>query len=184
MDLPSDVPRMPAGDALMLRPWRLDDLHLVREAADDAYIPLITTVPAPYSHDEGVSFVERQWERTASGSGYPFVIARAEDDRPLGTVGLWVSEAPQGRATLGYWVVKSARGLGAASAALQAVSTWAFDGLRVPRLQLFIEPWNTASCRTAERAGYLREGLLRSWQQVGEERRDMYVYAMVGTENR
>lgn len=184
MDLPSDVPRMRAGDTLLLRPWQLEDLDLVREAADDAYIPLITTVPATYSHEGGVAFIHRQWDRTTSGSGYPFVIVHADDDRPLGTIGLWVSEVPQGRATLGYWVVKSARGQGLALEALRAVSAWASVDLRIPRLQLFIEPCNTASCRTAEEAGYVREGLLRSWQQVGEERRDMYVYSLLAAEIR
>jgi RimJ/RimL family protein N-acetyltransferase len=43
-----------------------------------------------------------------------------------------------------------------------------------------VEPWNTASLRTAERAGFTREGLLRSWQRVGEQRRDMYTYARLG----
>ncbi|MGW1769039.1 GNAT family N-acetyltransferase [Streptomyces sp. NPDC002073] len=179
MDLPSDVPRISAGDALVLRPWRLDDLDLVREASTDPYIPLITTVPAVYSYDEGVAFVRRQWDRTVHGTGYPFVIARGHDDRPMGTIGLWVGEVAQGRATLGYWVAGSARGHGAASAALRAVSTWALADLRIPRLQLFVEPWNTASCRTAEDAGFVREGLLRSWQQVGDERRDMFVYSML-----
>ncbi|WP_338674590.1 GNAT family protein [Streptomyces sp. SCSIO 30461] len=155
---------------------------LVREAADDAYIPLITTVPAVYSREEGIAFVRRQWQRTTGGTGYPFVIARAADDRPLGTIGLWLNEVSEGRATLGYWVAKSARGHGAASAALRAVSAWARDELRIPRLQLFVEPWNTASCRTAEEAGYTREGLLRSWQKVGAERRDMYVYALTDAE--
>jgi RimJ/RimL family protein N-acetyltransferase len=49
--------------------------------------------------------------------------------------------------------------------------------LQVPRLELYVEPWNTASVKTAERAEFQREGLLRSWQQVGGTRRDMYIYA-------
>jgi RimJ/RimL family protein N-acetyltransferase len=46
-------------------------------------------------------------------------------------------------------------------------------------MQLHIEPWNTASVRTAERAGYEREGLLRSYLEIGGQRRDMLVYAAV-----
>lgn len=30
-----------------------------------------------------------------------------------------------------------------------------------------------------ERAGYTREGLLRSWQRVEPERRDMYMYSLL-----
>jgi hypothetical protein len=33
-----------------------------------------------------------------------------------------------------------------------------------------------ASQRAADRCGFRREGLLRSWQTIGRQRRDMYVY--------
>jgi ribosomal-protein-alanine N-acetyltransferase len=59
---------------------------------------------------------------------------------------------------------------------------WALGELRISRLQLYVEPWNVASQRTAERVGFQREGLLRSWQQVGEERRDMIMYSMLGVD--
>ena len=58
-----------------------------------------------------------------------------------------------------------------------SLARWALEELRVPRLQLNVEPWNTASVLTAERAGFQREGLLRGWQEVGGTRRDMYLYA-------
>jgi RimJ/RimL family protein N-acetyltransferase len=41
-----------------------------------------------------------------------------------------------------------------------------------------IEPWNVGSITTAERAGYEREDLLRSHQQIGGRRRDMFLYAV------
>ncbi|HEY3514994.1 GNAT family N-acetyltransferase [Kribbella sp. NPDC051137] len=176
------VPHLAAGDRLVLRAWDFDDLPLVREASSDSYIPLITTIPSPYSQEAGEAFVRRQWERASTGAGYPFVIARVEDGRPLGMVGLWLNERDEGRASLGYWLAGSARGQGIAAEALGAVVRWALGGLRIPRLELYVEPWNAASQRTAERVGFEREGLLRSWQQVGEERRDMLVYSMLGVD--
>ncbi|ALO06192.1 Acetyltransferase, including N-acetylase of ribosomal protein [Streptomyces venezuelae] len=62
---------------------------------------------------------------------------------------------------------------------MRAVAAWALKDLRIPRLELYVEPWNTASVRTAERAGFQREGLLRGWQEVRSERRDMYMYALL-----
>ncbi|MBW8793143.1 MAG: GNAT family N-acetyltransferase [Streptomyces sp.] len=180
MVAPLDVPRLTAGDSVLLRAWGLGDLPLVREASSDDYIPLITTVPSTYSQAAGEAFVRRQWERASTGSGYPFVIVRVEDGRPLGMVGLWVRDRGEGRASLGYWLAGSARGQGIAAEALRAVVRWALSDLRIPRLQLYVEPWNVASQRTAERVGFQREGLLRSWQQVGEERRDMIMYSMLG----
>jgi len=57
------------------------------------------------------------------------------------------------------------------------LSAWAFEHLDVDRLSLFIEPCNTASITTAERAGYDFEGLLRSWERVGSVPRDVGSYA-------
>ncbi len=181
MEQPLDVPELAASDGFTLRPWRMSDLQLVREASEDDYIPLITTVPSPYSESAGVAFVERQWGRATARAGYPFVIV-SSDGRPVGNVGLWLRDLGQGRASLGYWVVKSARGQGAAVAALGAVAGWASRDLRIPRLELYVEPWNTASVRAAERVGFQREGLLRGWQQVGDERRDMFVYSLLNAE--
>lgn len=182
MVAPLDVPRLAAGDRFVLRAWELGDLPLVREASSDEYIPLITTVPMSYSPAAGEAFVRRQWERASTGGGYPFVIVRIQDGRPLGTVGLWVRDRGEGRASLGYWLAKSARGHGIAAEALRAVVRWALGDLRIPRLQLYVEPWNVASQRTAERVGFQREGVLRSWQQVGEQRRDMIMYSMLGVD--
>ncbi|MEU2821195.1 GNAT family N-acetyltransferase [Streptomyces bacillaris] len=179
---PVTVPSMSAGPDFVLRPWEMSDLLLVREASQDPYIPLITTIPARYSDAAAEAFVRRQWERAATGAGYPFAIVRSRDRRPVGSIGLWLRELPEGRASIGYWMVASGRGQGVTRAALRTVTSWALRDLGIPRLQLFIEPWNTASARIAVDVGYRREGLLRGWQRVGDERRDMAVYGLLNTD--
>jgi [ribosomal protein S5]-alanine N-acetyltransferase len=51
-------------------------------------------------------------------------------------------------------------------------------------IELYIEPWNTGSIRTAERSGYQREGLLRSHQEIGDCRCDMLLYSVIRPETR
>jgi RimJ/RimL family protein N-acetyltransferase len=80
------------------------------------------------------------------------------------------------RASTGYFVVERHRGAGFAGRALATLATWAFEAIDVVRLELYAEPWNVGSIRTAERAGFVREGLLRKAERVGSERRDMFVY--------
>ncbi|MEU6788662.1 GNAT family protein [Nonomuraea angiospora] len=168
------VPELPVGESFLLRPWRLDDVVVVEEASTDAYIPLITTVPSRYSEEEGEAFVRRQWSRATDGVGYSFAIAET-GGRAVGQIGLW--PGPHGRASVGYWVAGSARGRGVARAALGTISSWGLEQLRIPRLELNVEPWNAPSWKAAERAGFVREGLLRGWQEIGGERRDMFVYS-------
>jgi [ribosomal protein S5]-alanine N-acetyltransferase len=170
------VPTLVAGP-FRLRPFTLADVDLIREASSDPHIPLITTVPATFAEEEGRRFIERQWSRAEQGTGYSFAIADAGTGRGVGQVGLWLKNVGDGRASIGYWVVSAARGRQAAAFAVRAVVRWAHHELQIPRLELYVEPWNTASIRTAEKAGFRREGLLRSWQEVGGDRKDMFMYA-------
>jgi [ribosomal protein S5]-alanine N-acetyltransferase len=176
-----EVPVMDAGP-FQLRPFELTDLPLIEEAAADPYIPLITSVPSAYTPDEGRAFIERQWGRAADGTGYSFAIADAASGRAVGQAGLWVGEARGGRASVGYWVVGSARGRGAAAFALVSLVSWAHRVQQVPRVELHVEPWNTASVRTAELAGFTREGLMRGWLEIGGELRDLYLYARLASD--
>jgi [ribosomal protein S5]-alanine N-acetyltransferase len=169
-------PELNAGP-FRLRPFTLGDLDLIREASADPHIPLITSVPAAFTAEEGRRFVERQWRRPAQGAGYSFAIAESATDLAVGQAGLWTDEAREGRASVGYWVAGSGRGRRAAAFAVLALVRWAHRELRIPRIELQVEPWNTASIRTAELAGFHREGLLRGWQEIGGKRKDLYLYA-------
>jgi RimJ/RimL family protein N-acetyltransferase len=175
---PQDVPELEAGP-YRLRPFGEGDLPLIEEASRDPFIPLITTVPAAYSPEEGRAFLERQRDRVAGGDGYPFVIDDPSEGRGIGAVGVWLRNIDLGRVSFGYWIVASGRGRGAAAHALIACAGWAESTFAPARLELYVEPWNTASIRTAERAGFVEEGLLRSWELVGDERKDMLMFARI-----
>jgi RimJ/RimL family protein N-acetyltransferase len=177
------LPGIAAGPFL-LRAFDEGDVPMVAEASTDPLIPLISTVPAVGGNEAVLAYVARQQRRLADGFGYSFVIADAASNRGLGSIGLWTRDLDLGRASVGYWVVPSARRRGVAGRALRALSAWALDDIGVARLELYVEPWNTASVRTAESAGYVCEGLLRSWQEVGGERRDMSVYSFLPSDRR
>ena len=70
-----------------------------------------------------------------------------------------------------------ARGRGVAAQALTALTSFAWGVPELHRVELYIEPWNVASARTAEAAGYQHEGLLRSQQAIGGRRVDMMIYS-------
>ena len=164
------------GDRFRLRPFRHDDLSLIEEASRDSFIPTITTVPRDFTPETGTAFIDRQNLRLSSGAGWSLAVAETTTDRAIGQIGLWIPQIHKGRAEIGYWIAESGRGLGAAGHALNMLSTWAFSTIDVSRLSLFIEPWNEASIRTAETAGYVREGLLREWERVDGVAKDMWCY--------
>lgn len=162
---------------VVLRPFEDRDVPLVQSVAGDDLIPLITTVPAGGTRKEALEYIARQHERLCTGAGYSFAIAEADTGQAVGQIGLWLHSIYDGRASTGYWIAPQYRRRGYLRAALQALTAWALALEEIERLELYVEPWNEGSWRAAERCGFVREGLLRSWQWVGAERRDMYMYS-------
>ncbi|MCD2198170.1 GNAT family N-acetyltransferase [Actinomycetospora endophytica] len=172
------MPRLDDGE-IVLRAFERRDVPVVLQAGKDPLIPLITTVPAPGSTDEALDWVDRQHQRLRDGLGYSFCVARALDDRALGQIGVWPHRHGHGRAVIGYWIAPEFRGAGVVTRALRLVSAWGVDHPGVHRLELYVEPWNEGSWRAAERVGFLREGLMRRWEAVGDEPRDMFMYSLL-----
>lgn len=150
---------------------------MARELSRDPYIPTIGTLAPEADEAEALAWVARQQQRYADKTGFSFAIAEAATDRAVGHCGLWLGELSAGRASAGYAIVPSARGEGLAADALTALTGFAWSIPQLHRIALYIELWNVGSIRTAERAGYHAEGLLRSYQLIGGVRRDMLLYA-------
>jgi RimJ/RimL family protein N-acetyltransferase len=168
-----------ADDVVRLRLMTDADIPAIVAAVQDPLIPRFTTVPDPYGEQEA-----RNWQRMATtgfaaGTDLATLIVGAEDDRLLGAVGIHGLNPQTHRCSAGYWLAGSERGKGYASRGLRLLSGFAFAELGVQRIELWIEPENTPSLAVAERVGYAREGVLRSFMVVGGERRDMLMYSLL-----
>jgi RimJ/RimL family protein N-acetyltransferase len=156
------------------------DFPALIEAVQDPLIPRFTTVPESYGPAEA-----GQWHRTATtglaaGTDLATLIVDVEDGRRLlGAVGIHGINPETGRSSAGYWLAADERGQGYATRALRLLCRYVFDELGVERVELWIEPANHPSMRVADRSGFRREGLLRSFMSVGGERRDMLMYSLL-----
>lgn len=177
--MPSWPSTSPAFGSVVLREFTDEDVHLALELGDDPYVPLIGSLPAHPTAQQALEWVRRQPERYAQGIGLSFAIADAETNKAVGTIGLHLQNLSAGRAAAGYSVPAVNRGRGIASSALTALTTFAWTIPALHRVELYIEPWNASSIHVAEAAGYHREGLLRSHQEIGGTRRNMLLYAAI-----
>ena len=176
--VPTEMPVL-RRKPVLLRAFLDSDAELVRSVADDPVIPLATTVPTSGTVPDALAFISRQHDRLASGAGYSFAVTDSASGEPVGQIGLWLRDLVAGRASVGYWIASAYRRRGYAVAALEVISRWGLSLDGVFRIELQVEPWNEGSWRAAERVGYVREGLMRSWRQIGPERRDLYLYSLV-----
>ena len=154
-----------------LRGFRLTDVATAVELASDPYVPLTGSLPANADEAQARAWVERQQGRLAEGVGWSFAIADRAD-AAIGSAGLWFTDSPE-VFTVGYGVVPSARGRGVATEALALLVEFAWNLPAPRRLLAHVEPWNTASVRVAERAGFREEG--RTHHEIGGELREVFV---------
>jgi [ribosomal protein S5]-alanine N-acetyltransferase len=163
--------------AVVLRRWAESDVGCVEEASREGRIPEGTTVPANFTVAEGLAWIERQWARVDNGTGLSQAIADPGSNEALGAVVL-MSRQP-GTAEIGYWLIERARGRGLGSRAVALVSQWAATYARLERFEAFVEPGNIASQRVLEKAGFRREGHLRSYLVFNRRRADALIYSLL-----
>jgi RimJ/RimL family protein N-acetyltransferase len=177
------VPERRLTDGVVrLRPWRERDVPDLVAACRDPEIPRWTVVPSPYTEVDARAFVASQNERLSRGEAAPFAVVDADSGEFLGSVEVTLLDRRSGRGEIGYWVASQARRRGVAVRAVQLLSAWAFEDLGLERLELLIEPENEPSQRVAEAAGFMREGLLRSYRPMKGRRPDFIVFSLLASD--
>jgi RimJ/RimL family protein N-acetyltransferase len=160
MTITLSVPRTESAVALRLRPWRLDDMSALLTAhRDPAMRRWLTTSLADEADVR--QWLEAQDAGWASSTRFSFAVVAEDDDTPpVGHVVVKVGTA--GVAEVGYWTTAAVRGQGIAARALDTVSRWALgtrNPVRLTRLDLLHVQDNRASCRVAEKCGFLLHDL-------------------------
>lgn len=166
---PPDPPL--ADEVVSLRPLASDDLGTVEAALRD---PEVTRWfdDAGLAAGDVIDRATSRWERSEAAE---FAIVDA--GQCVGSI--WINIGPSDRVGVGYWLLPRGRGKGLVTHALRLVARWAFDDVGVKRISMLADPRNTSSIGVAERVGFQREGVLRSWTDVNGERVDNVSYSLL-----
>jgi RimJ/RimL family protein N-acetyltransferase len=179
-------PDPPLSDGLVtLRPWTQGDSPAITAACREAEIARwLDQVPQPYRESDAREYVAGARRAWKSGTAATFAITGAAAGEVLGSIGIHWLDPQQGVGEVGYWVKAEARGRGVASNALRLASTWAIERCGLARLQLRADTANLASQRVAEKAGFAREGVLRSARFSPRQGRrvDFVLYSLLPTD--
>ena len=155
-------------EKVVLRPLASDDApELAAGIDEDPDLDRWTRIPFPYTENHAREFI-------GSTDETAFAILDRASEELLG-----VRAGDEGVVELGYWVRAGARGRGVATRAVALVARFAFDELGAARVQLVTEPDNLASQRVAEKAGFSREGTLRSFLAFKGRRRDAVMFSLL-----
>jgi len=163
------------GTHFALRPLRMSDLESLLVHINDRAVARNTlTIPYPCRRRE-----ERTWLRGAVHKKKGQVLWAIDvDGRAVGTIGLHHLESRH-KAELGYWLGRDYWGQGIVTEAVELVTHYAFSTLHLRRVYAYVFPFNGGSQRVLEKAGYVREGLLRKNVNKKGKILDEIVYAKI-----
>jgi len=128
---------------------------------DDPDVQRFTRLPVPAPPGFPRTWLARYEQGRRDGTSEAFAV-EDEAGEFLGCVMAFGIEDDARTGELGYLVAAGARGRGVGTAALRLLTEWGFTERGLVRLELMISVGNQASKIVAERAGYVREGVLRS----------------------
>jgi len=166
------------GD-IALRPWTDADMDAMVSLLNEPEIARWTRVPSPYTRTDAKDFLARVEARRANGEEIALAIVSTPGGELLGSMGLRVSSRENLRGELGYLVFAPARGRGVAARAVRLLARFGFEQLGLGRVEILAATGNRASQRVAERAGFTREGVLRSYTDKRGERLDMIAFSLL-----
>lgn len=84
-------------------------------------------------------------------------------------------------AHIGYWIDKAYANKGLTTLAVDGLTRFGFDQLKLHRIEINLRPENGASRRVAEKAGYTLEGERPSYLHIDGEWRDHLVFVRFST---
>jgi len=169
------------GDGVVLRTPQMTDFEewaALREASREFLTPWEPTWPVDdLTRAAFRRRIKRYAEDLRTDTGYAFVIARYSDGALVG--GLTLANIRRGVAqagSLGYWTGLPFVRQGHMTAAVRALVPFAFNSLRLHRLEAACIPSNTGSIKLLEKTGFVREGYAREYLCINGVWQDHVLY--------
>ena len=161
-----------------IRDWRMEDAPSIARHANNKkiWLNLRDIFPHPYTLSHARAYISNA---ITVNPATAFAIATPSE--AIGGIGLVPgTDVHRFTAEMGYWLAEPFWGRGIMTRAVACMTAYAIGELKLHRV--FAEPYTTnpASARVLEKAGFTREGVLRSNVYKDGRVLDQYMYSYIG----
>lgn len=160
-----------------IREWKRGDEWDLVQAADNPNVSRYLTdrFPNPYTIQDAYAWIDLN-EAKRNNTNFAIDVGGAVAGGIGYSLGAYEARIT---ATIGYWLAQPFWGRGIATAALKALTEYAFDTHALRRISSVVMAPNVASARVLEKAGYVREGIMRNAVIKHGQLYDLLLYATV-----
>jgi RimJ/RimL family protein N-acetyltransferase len=170
------------GETVSLRvvnPTAEADAKLIQDSINEPETRRAMGLTDPYSEYREGQFLEDMDDRD---DHILFFISTDSEEAPVGNVELFDIDRTHGRAEIGCWVYEPHRERGYATAACRLLLQYAFDELRLHRIDAVAYHQNAASRALIESLGFEHEGVRRDAAYIDGEYADVHEYGLLASE--
>jgi len=163
-----------------IRPYQTTDIPLLYEAVRESIPHMYPFMPwchPAYSLEEAKQWVLSRpdaWQMEE----YSFVIF-SQDTELIGGIGINFINRVHQFGNLGYWIRRSALGENRAAQAAKLALRFAWEELKLQRLEIVVATTNTASQQVANKLGAQQEGILRNRLRLHGKSVDAIMYSLI-----
>ena len=171
------------NDELEMREFTEADAGRVFTAVQDNYEHLKTFMiwsKPDYSLVDAREFVAQCIVDAKQKKSLGFGIFRA--DNLIGAIGFSRFDRLAGTTEIGYWIDHREEGKGIMSRASKILVDYAFNVLKLNRVEIRCSTENLRSAAIPERLGFVKEGVLRQSQFIKGKLHDFRVYGLLASE--
>lgn len=143
--------------------------------------PFLHWVTPDYSLASAREFVERSQKAFAENISQTFGIFH--DGKIVGVIGFVLFNWHSRRTEIGYWIAKSYEGRGIITESCEALINYAFQELKMNRIEIHCATENTRSRRIPEKLNFKLEGILRQSEWRHTRFYDMAIYSLLAEES-
>ncbi len=171
-----------SDDNITLRPFQFDDAGALYEAARESLPelkPWMSWAHDAYSPSDAMTYITIARAQWGEGTMFSFAVIDRQTGSLLGACSLSHIHPVYFYCNLGYWVRTSQRGHGTAGRAARLAAQFAFENLKLIRVEIVVATGNESSLKVAEKVGAHREGVLRNRIIVGKDIYDAVMFSFI-----
>ena len=166
-------------DRLILRQVTQDDANSLLKYLSDKDVMKYVGLEPFKSIDDALDEISWYTSIVENSTGIRWGITLKDQGEVIGSCGFLNLASQHHRSEIGVELSSEHWGKGIASEAFGAVIRYGFEQMNLQRIEALIEPPNIPSQKLAERQGFIREGLLRSYEFTVGKFDDLYMYSLL-----
>ncbi|NDI35566.1 GNAT family N-acetyltransferase [Chengkuizengella sediminis] len=180
-DVFTNIPEIET-ERLLLRKMRLEDAVDMFEYASDPEMTKYTSWDTHKTVEDSKQFIQMTLEKYENKEISTWGIEHKQDQKLIGGCGFVYWNPDHGRTEIGYSISRSYWNQGLITEASQALIKFAFDKMKVNRVEARCNVENVGSERVMQKLGMTYEGILREQIYIKENYEDVKMYSLLKKE--